>query len=267
MVAAFLGAILAYVRGLPAKQVLEEPRQERAALIAEGRSRKFTRGKREDTSQPGLLSEWRRRGFPQNPWGTRIPSDLEYKPHWLYTEEDYARIDPSYAERHAEFKRRSAENPWKTTADSQLATLLFSDPGQPNLSIPFDRHFVKHFKDSLSVPIVIDTGKDDPEVQEQKKLMISLRETLKRELDAGNDITAILNAERESQLRLRGLRENLMANLHEIERTATSEQEVSDYIEAANMMLEKEGASKVRMSLLPTRWRLHNVGQQKGERE
>lgn len=75
-------------------------------------------------------------------------------------------------------------------------------------------------------------------------------------MDAGNDITEILNAERETQLRLRGLRENLMANLREIEKTAASEQEMSDYIEAANQMLEKEGLSKVRMSLLPLRWRL-----------
>jgi len=201
-------------------------------------------------------AEWKRRGYPKNPWGSKIPADLEYKPHWLYTEEDYARIDPSYFARHAEFKKRSAANPWKTTSDSQLSTLLFADPSQPNLSIPFDRHFVKQFVDSLDKPIVIDPEKDSAELQEQKKTMIAVREALKKEMDAGNDITEILNAERETQLRLRGLRENLMANLREIEKTAASEQEMSDYIEAANQMLEKEGLSKVRMSLLPLRWRL-----------
>ena len=209
-----------------------------------------------EKSRAEQQAEWKRRGYPKNPWGSKIPADLEYKPHWLYTEEDYARIDPSYSARHAEFKKRSAANPWKTTSDSQLSTLLFADPSQPNLSIPFDRHFVKQFVDSLDKPIVIDPEKDSAELQEQKKTMIAVREALKKEMDAGNDITEILNAERETQQRLRGLRENLMANLREIEKTVASEQEMSDYIEAANQMLEKEGLSKVRMSLLPLRWRL-----------
>ncbi len=210
---------------------------------------------------------WKKRGFKKNPWGTPIPEDLEYKPHWLYTPEDYARIDPGYEKRHEAFKKRQAENPWKTTADSQLSVLLFSKPGMPNLLIPFDRHFEKHFLKSLETPIVIDKEKDSPELQEQKRQMIDVKIYLKEQLDAGKDIAAILNEEHDRQIKLRGLRENLEKALREMEKTAKSVEEVEDYIASANKMLEEQGgagAGKIGLPLALTRFRLQRESE-KGE--
>ncbi len=203
--------------------------------------------------------EWKRRGFKKNPWGTPIPKDLEYKPHWLYTPEDYARIDPGYEKRHEAFLKRKAANPWKTTADSQLSVLLFSKPGMPNLLVPFDRHFEKQFLKSLETPIVIDRDKDSPELQEQKRQMIEVKIWLKEQLDAGKDIAAILNEERDKQVKLRGLRENLEKALREMEKSAKSVEEVQEYIDSANKVLEEQGgtgAGKIGLPLVLTRMRL-----------
>lgn len=203
--------------------------------------------------------EWKKRGFKKNPWGTPIPKDLEYKPHWLYTPEDYARIDPGYEKRHEAFLKRRAANPWKTTADSQLSVLLFSKPGMPNLLVPFDRHFKTHFLKSLETPIVIDREKDSPELQEQKRQMIDVKIWLKEQMDAGKDIAAILNEEREKQVKLRGLRENLEKALREMEKSAKSVEEVQEYIDSANKVLEEQGGAgsgKIGLPLVLTRMRL-----------
>ena len=200
----------------------------------------------------------------KNPWGTPIPADLEYKPHWAYTEEDYARIDPSYKERHERFKERQANNPWKTTADSQLSVLLFSELGQPSLLIPFSRQFKDQFLKSLEQPIII--GKDDsPELKAQKKQMIETKIWLKQQMDEGKDIVEILNNEYERQAKVRGLRENLLRELREIQKTATSVQEVEDYVNAANKMLEAEGAAKVALPMTLTKIRLQAEAQKKEE--
>ena len=202
----------------------------------------------------------------KNPWGTPIPADLEYKPHWAYTEEDYARIDPSYKERHERFKERQANNPWKTTADSQLSVLLFSELGQPNLLIPFSRQFKDQFLKSLEQPIIV--GKDDPpELKEQKRQMIEAKIWLKQQMDDGKDIVEILNAEYERQAKVRGLRENLMKELRSIEKSAKSVQEVEDYIAAANKMLEEAGGAKVALPLTLTKIRLQRETQKNEEKK
>jgi len=209
--------------------------------------------------------KWKAKGSPKNPWGSPIPKDLEYKPHWEYTPEDYARIDPGYAKRHEAFKKRQAANPWKTTADSQLSVLLFSKPGMPNLLVPFDRHFVKHFEKSLETPIVIDREKDSPELQEQKQHMIDVKIYLKEQLDAGKDIAAILNEEREKMEKLRGLRDNLQKALREMEKSAKSVEEVQDYIDSANKMLEEQGGAgsgKIGLPLILTKMRLEREAAQ-----
>ena len=139
----------------------------------------------------------------------------------------------------------------------------------PNLLIPFDRHFVKHFEKSLETPIIIDKEKDSLELQEQKQHMIDVKIYLKEQLDAGKDIAAILNEEREKMERLRGLRENLEKALREMEKSAKSVEEVQDYIDSANKMLEEQGGSgsgKIGLPLILTKMRLEReAAQNKGK--
>ncbi|MBR1921834.1 MAG: hypothetical protein IJ829_07540, partial [Kiritimatiellae bacterium] len=201
---------------------------------------------------------------PKNPFGTPIPKDLEYKAIWEYTPEDYARVDPGYAARHERFLKAQAAIPWKTPSDRKLSLLLFPKDGNMGLLIPFDARFKDKFVESLKTPIEI--GPDDsPELREQKKAMIDTRAYLKERMDAGEDIVGILNEEYEKNRRLSGMRENLLKELRALEKTASSVQEVQDYVNAANLMLEREGAGKIGLPLALTRYRLGRQKQSNGD--
>ena len=200
---------------------------------------------------------------PKNPFGTPIPKDLEYKPLWEYTPEDYARVDPGYAERHERFLKAQAANPWKTPADRSLAMLVFAKNGNMGLLIPFDARFKDKFIDSLNTPIVIDP-EDSDELKQQKEDMIAVRQYLKEQMDEGKDIVAILNEEYQANKRHHELRENLLKELREFEKTATSVEEVQEYVKAANAMLEREGAGKIGLPLALTRYRLNKLSANEG---
>lgn len=201
---------------------------------------------------------------PRNPFGTPIPKDLEYKALWEYTPEDYARVDPGYAERHDRFLKAKEANPWKTPADQSLSMLLFPKGGNMGLLIPFDARFKDKFLKSLETPIII--SKDDPEeLKEQKRQLIEAKIYLKEKLDEGEDIVAILNEEYRLNKKMHDLRENLRRELRELEKSATSVEEIQEYIDAANIMLEREGAGKIGLPLALTRYRLNKLKANEGE--
>ena len=193
--------------------------------------------------------------IPKNPFGTPIPEDLEYKPIWEYTPEDYARVDPGYAARHERHLEAQRRNPWKTPADRDLAMLLFAKNGNTGLLIPFDARFKDKFLKSLETPIIIHDD-DLPELKEQKRQLIETKTYLKQEIDEGRDIVAVLNEEYNRSRKISALRDNLQKELREVQKTARSEQEVEEYIQAANIMLEKEGGGKIGLPMALTRYRL-----------
>ncbi len=200
--------------------------------------------------------------IPKNPWGQPIPPELEYKPIWEYTTEDYAKVDPGYLERHKVHRERQEAIPWKTDADRQLSILLFAKDGNMGLLTPFNRRFKEQFLKSLETPIIV--SKDDPpELKEQKREMNEVKIHLKEQMDAGEDIVEILNNEYKNAQKIRTLRENLQAELRNIEKTATSVEEVQDYIDAANKMLDEYGARHVGLPLTLTRKRLERQAQTK----
>lgn len=198
------------------------------------------------------------KGYPQNPWGTPIPKDLEYKPHWEYTAEDYARIDPGYKERHERFLEEQAKIPWSHPCECEIARLIFTRPGDPVLDMPISKGFVDQFLKSIETPIIV--SKDDsPEVAEQKKEMIEVKKYLKEQLDEGRDIVSILEDTKKALADLNGLRDALTQELREIEKSAQSEQEIDDYVAAANQMLAEKGGGEIRLPLSAARLRLRRA--------
>ena len=186
---------------------------------------------------------------------------LKKVPHWAYTVEDRKRLDPGYEKRHEKFLAVQEANPWKSYADRSLAFLLFNNGNLAYLP-PFDARYKELFLESLKTPIIA-TKDDPPELQEQKRQMNETKIWLKERLDAGEDIVAILNDEYKHQKKISGLRDSLKRELFQLQKTAKSVQEVEDYIAAANMMLEKEGAtSKIKMSTMPVKIRLQRAAAQ-----
>ena len=185
-------------------------------------------------------------------------------PHWAYTVEDRKRVDPGYAKRHERFLERIERNPWKTYADNSLATLLFSD-GNMSMMPPFNAAFKESFLKSLETPIVV-SDDDSPELQEQKRQLIETKIWLKEQIDEGKDIIAILNEEYDHKKKIFGLRDSLRRELHQVQRTAKSVQEVEDYIAAANVMLKEAGdTKKFKFSTMVTKLRLKNEAARNGE--
>ena len=132
------------------------------------------------------------------------------------------------------------------------------------LLIPFDARFKDKFLKSLETPIII--SKDDPEeLKEQKRQLIEAKIYLKEKLDEGEDIVAILNEEYRLNKKMHDLRENLRRELRELEKSATSVEEIQEYIDAANIMLEREGAGKIGLPLALTRYRLNKLKVNEGE--
>lgn len=199
--------------------------------------------------------KWKQMGYPKNPWGHPIPKELEYKPHWKYTSEDYSLIDPGYKARHETFLAEQATIPWQHSCEIEIAQTLFAKPEDVLLFTPLSKNFKEQFLKSLENPIVI--SKDDSEeVAQQKREMREVKKYLKEQLDNGQDIVAIINEARESMSQLNGLRQNLLAELRELEKSASSEQEIDDYVEAANMMLKEKGAGSIKLPISATRLRL-----------
>ncbi len=193
--------------------------------------------------------------IPKSPFTTPVPKDLEYKPIWEYTPEDFARVDPTYEKRHKAFLEAQAKRTWKTQADTHLAQLLFAPLDGYSLSIPFSPRFTESFLKSLETPIVVQED-DSPEVAAQKREMIETKIFLKEKLDAGEDIVKFLNEEYERQSKIRGLYRNLESELKNLQRTASSVEEMEDYIKAANVMLENAGGSKIQIPTLMLKYRL-----------
>ena len=123
------------------------------------------------------------------------------------------------------------------------------------LLTPFNWRFREQFLKSLETPIIA-TKDDPPELQEQKRQMNEVKLYLKERMDACEDIVDILNAEYKNAQKIRGLRQNLQDELRKLEKTARSVQEVQDYIDAANKMLDEYGAKHVGLPLVLTRRRL-----------
>jgi hypothetical protein len=68
-------------------------------------------------------------------------------------------------------------------------------------------------------------------------------------IDKGENLANVLNDYRLHIAKVQQLRENLEAELKEIRRTATSVDEVQDFVDAANKMLENEGASHIELPM------------------
>lgn len=185
-------------------------------------------------------------------------------PHWAYTVEDRKRVDPGYEKKHERHLQRLENNPWKTYADNALAVLLFNN-GNLGFMPPFNERFKESFLKSIETPIII--SKDDPpELQEQKRDLIETKIWIKDQLDAGVDIVKLLNDEYDRQKKINGLRENLRRELYQIQKTATSVQEVEDYVAAANQMLQEQGDTKgIKFSTVMTKYRLKREALRNGD--
>ena len=143
-----------------------------------------------------------------------------------------------------------AERVFSNTADRKIAALLTLEPGEMLVGDPsrlFGRGFRRKFMESLVQPEFI-LGTDSEDVRALKQAVIDVKADLKARMDAGEDVCKVmLQAYREAQ-EIGLYRENLKAEVSRLARDrALGEDEIADFVAAANKMLSGRGAKPLTM--------------------
>jgi len=143
-----------------------------------------------------------------------------------------------------------AEKVFSNTADRKIASLLTLEPGEMLVGDPsslFGRGFRRKFMESLERPeLVLETDGED--VRALKQAVIDAKADLKARMDAGEDVCEVmLQAYREAQ-EIGLYRENLKSEVSRLVRDrALDEEDVKDFVAAANKMLSGRGAKPLTM--------------------
>lgn len=159
-----------------------------------------------------------------------------------------AKIDPTYMDRKKAHDAEVAARPFKYMSENVVANIFSLKPGDNVLMYEFHPKMEEDFLKSFSDEIVIrDTDSD--EVKELKKNMIYLKPQIKKMMEEGHKLSDILNDYRKTIAKAYTLETNLRRELDKIKRTATSVDDVNDFIKAANLMLKDVGVESFTYNL------------------
>lgn len=138
---------------------------------------------------------------------------------------------------------------FKHSAEEHISWLLDMKVGEPVIGdMTYGDAFLKSFKESLDEPIeILDT--DDDYTRDLKQAVIETKQELKERMEAGEDIAAIMTDTRNEFQRLGRFKHELQVQLHEIRSDTEnySDQDVEDFVTAANMMLKDNGIPPIKM--------------------
>lgn len=145
---------------------------------------------------------------------------------------------------------------FKYRSENAIQTILSLDPTRMAPFLvgqrpKYDQRFVEDFKKSLTdIPVLKDEN-DTPAEKELRQAVIETKKELAAALSRGEDIAQIMNDTQAELDRLCAYNETLRQQLNEIERDGKyTDDDVRDFVTAANQMLEKEGITKIAMPSL-----------------
>lgn len=183
----------------------------------------------------------------------------------------YYSPDPGFAERYRIVRQQVAKMPFHTRAENEIATVFFAKPGATILETAFppnlEQDFLKHLNDPIE-----DLPDDSEENRQAKQFMRELKPQLKAAMDRGEKLADLLTDYRREMCKAQALKETLSEELMKIKRTATSEDDVKDALDAANQMLDKYGIEHFPTKITPglkarIQINLENQNSQQGEQE
>jgi hypothetical protein len=142
------------------------------------------------------------------------------------------------------------ERVFRHSSDQKIAGLLLMEPGEMMIgdaSSLFGKNFAKSFLRSLKTQIEI-LPEDDEFTIDLKNAVLETRQELKRRLDAGEDIGALLLDEQKKLQELGLFKAELKSEIEKIARSEDlNEEEMNDFVNAANKMLESRGGTPLSM--------------------
>lgn len=139
---------------------------------------------------------------------------------------------------------------FKHHSENSIATILTLEPEKmaPFLvgrRTRFGKRFVDDFKASLYEEAEFPDD-DTPEEREVRNMVLEVKEELKEALDRGEDIAQMMNDAQDELDRLVSYRDSLMKQLKEIKLDdQCSDEDVYDFITAANQMLKSQGLQEL----------------------
>ena len=137
-------------------------------------------------------------------------------------------------------------------SENVIAGLLAARPGEAFVGTPrYNGRFTKNFLESLKEPIIV--SKDDPEdIQQLKRAVNEAKIEMKAAYDRGEDIEEMLLKAREELQRMARYKQELKADIYQFthKTEGITDQDVDDYIAAANMLLEAKGIAPIKKSWL-----------------
>ena len=168
---------------------------------------------------------------------------------------NYVSPDPTFSNRYERFKAEQAKVPFQKLSEFEIHRVIATQPGETFLPYTLPPSFDEDFKKHMNDPIIIED--EDPEDLKEAKLnMIEAKKRIRELMKEGLTPRQILEQEQEALTKAQTMRDNLMGELREIEANAKTLQEVDDFVNAANKMLDEYGAKHVRMPMSPARFRL-----------
>lgn len=142
---------------------------------------------------------------------------------------------------------------FKTYPENVIASFLTTPPGTmflgtcPNYS---SKRFLDQLRKSFDTPVEI--LPDDPEdVRQVKEMVEEEKADLKARMAAGEDVGKLLMETRNEMQRLGLYRRQLEEQLKEVRRNPDmSEQDVDDFVAAANTLLERNGIAPIKLTAM-----------------
>ena len=144
---------------------------------------------------------------------------------------------------------RSSNRPrvFTASAEEDIARLIVARPGQFFIPGVYGQRFINSFKKSLEQPTII-LEEDSEETKELKRQVIEIKADLKARMDAGEDISKIME-ETENELRaMSAYQKDLTSELKALRLDdSVSDEEFEDYVKAANILLKERGMGEIKM--------------------
>lgn len=137
-------------------------------------------------------------------------------------------------------------------SENVIAGLLTAKSGAAFVGTPhYNGRFTQNFLKSLEEPIIV--SKDDSaDVQQLKRAVIAAKIELKAAYDRGENIEEVLQEAREELQRMSRYKQELKADIYQYthKTEGITEQDVDDYITAANTLLEAKGIAPIKKNWL-----------------
>lgn len=185
-------------------------------------------------------------------WERESPEGLTFRQKMKWN--IHHRPPAVYTNNTSQTEPRPAYAIFDTRSDNSIAALLTVPPGTAAVGDPeYELWFTQDFLKSLETPIIV-TKDDTPEEAQLKRDMIATKIDLKARYDAGEDIALIMKNTREELQRLSIYKSEIESAFREMaSKPGLTEQDIDDFIESANIMLDSKGIAPMTFGPLAKR--------------